>query len=749
MNTLQRILEQQKAARLAQKNKKFEFDLSSKANLPTGNVPQSEARGEKAPVESPPAPNPDSAGATEAKPAPVRYWFHPESDSFFTTVGDEPHDPYANELTREEYEARQPQTDAKQAFARSLAKIITKNPELAADYLLNNDSMPAPHVNSDDSGVVMDEQDIVAGIEYDARDDEYGDYQRRDDFEGMYNILEGIDIVPDETQRAAYQGLAQVDMGCMIGAAGTGKTTMTRFLLHTLIHGDLERGIEPLRMNRIDLNSYTGKENNDRGKLEVPSIAFAAFTGQATQVLKKNMPPAWRRNCMTIHSLLGYAPVEYEKEPGKMGIRFEPTFTATNKFNWNVIVIEEASMLNVDLWHQIRAAAHDDCRFYFIGDLNQLPPTIGETILGFALARLPVFELTTIYRQKDEAANRIIDTAHHVLNNRPLEFDEMSNHNWRVLGMKLDNSADKAHSQICAIAKGLATKRVHDSVDPERPLIYDPWRDRILTPMNGGNPDSPSSALGQLPLNESLSRIFSGDAERYVISYKKGIKKFAVGYRVMATKNEPPDRLDRVTNGLTGVITSIETNPNWIGDPGMVGLESQVDEYRRHKLAVAIGQEKETFGFEALDEDEDLEFSVDPNAKEDERQSGPSSHIVEVKFDNGGKRKYTLNSQIEQLQIAYASTTHKAQGAEMPTVIIVVHHLQRRMLCRENLYTAVTRAKERVIILYTDFGLRLALATQRIYGKTLKEKIQRYIELAGEGNGARFKVMNVKLRWDD
>lgn len=713
MNTLTRILEQQRAARLAQSNKQITFDVKG-TNLPAGNDPLATS-GEKAPAESP-APNPDSAGAA------------PESEVEVHPVTGAPLD-----------------DSPKSAFARAMAKIITKNPELANDFL-NNENLPRPHVNDDESGVYIDAEDIARGVEYSEGDDEYGEYETTSIDSGMYNILEGIDIVPDETQKSAYQGLAQQEMGCMIGAAGTGKTTMTRFLLNTLIHGDIASGIEPLRLSAVDLNSYTGREDSERGKLEVPSIAFAAFTGQATQVLKKNMPRAWRRNCMTIHSLLGYAPIEYQKEDGKMGVRFEPTFTEHNKFNWDVIVIEEASMVNVDLWHQVRAAAKDSCRFYFIGDLNQLPPPIGETVLGFALARLPVFELTTIYRQKDEAANRIIDTAHHVLNNRPLEFDEMSNPNWRVLGMKLDNVADKAHSQICALAKGLSTKKVSAEVDPTRPAIYDPWRDRILTPMNGGNPDSPASTLGQIPLNESLSRIFSNDAERYVISYKKGVKKFSVGYRVMATKNEPPDRLDRVTNGLTGVITGIEVNPNWIGDPGMVGLESHVDEYRRHKLAIAIGAEKEDYGFDPVDDD--MDFSIDPNAKEDERQSGPASHIVEVKFDNGATRKYTLNSQIEQLQIAYASTTHKAQGAEMPTVIIVVHHLQRRMLCRENLYTAVTRAKERVIILYTDFGLRLALATQRIYGKTLKEKIQRYIELSGEGS-SRFKTMNVRLRWDD
>lgn len=581
------------------------------------------------------------------------------------------------------------------------------------------------------------------------------------------DILEGITFSLDPSQSAAVIGMAQNQYACLIGAAGTGKTTVTRFLLNTLINGDVEAGLEPLRFAKVDLSKYkvsgedhdaTHNEDKKDTKTVVPAIALCAFTGQATQVLKKNMPTSWKRNCMTIHSMLGYAPEEYMRLDGKMGWRFSPTYNKQVKMPWDVFIVDESSMVNIDLWHQILDAAKPNARFYFIGDLNQLPPPIGQGVLGFALSKWSVFELSVVHRQKELAANRIIDTAWRILKGEPPEFDDPTkNPNWRVIGFPLDHDTGKAHSQIVSIAKGLSKQRISASVDPSQPVIYDPWRDRILVQMNGYSEDATGALVGQFPLNESLSAIFADPNEpRVIIDAKRVTKRFAVGYRIMATKNEPANEVDRVTNGLTGRIVGIWENTKWLGDRRLVGNEDEVRENRSLMVAVALGTatEAQTHELEEASREAfeltDVDFSAIAAASTtpEERQSGPASHVVSIDFDNGAHREYDLNSEIEQLQIAYASTTHKAQGAEMPTAIIVVHHASRRMLCRENLYTAVTRASQRVVILYTDFGMRIALTTQKIYGKTLQEKVRQYMRLMGDGDSS-MAVMRVRLSTDE
>jgi len=177
-----------------------------------------------------------------------------------------------------------------------------------------------------------------------------------------------------------------------------------------------------------------------------------------------------------------------------------------------------------------------------------------------------------------------------------------------------------------------------------------------------------------------------------------------------------------------------------------VGEEQDVNRNRRDMIINGTPKPAGPM-FDEASEDDSLDSIADglsANAAKD-KISGPASHIVTVKFDNGAVRDYDLNAEIEQLQIAYASTTHKAQGAEMPTAIIVVHHANKFMLSRENLYTAVTRAKSRVVILYTQLGMRIALSKQKISGKDLATKIRSYQAMMGGEDGLGFKTVKVRL----
>src|SRR4030088_1276994 len=51
-----------------------------------------------------------------------------------------------------------------------------------------------------------------------------------------------------------------------------------------------------------------------------------------------------------------------------------------------------------------------------------------------------------------------------------------------------------------------------------------------------------------------------------------------------------------------------------------------------------------------------------------------------------------------QLQLAYAITSHRAQGSEWDNVVVVVSQSQFMMLQRNLLYTALTRARKRAVI---------------------------------------------------
>jgi exodeoxyribonuclease V alpha subunit len=71
----------------------------------------------------------------------------------------------------------------------------------------------------------------------------------------------------------------------------------------------------------------------------------------------------------------------------------------------------------------------------------------------------------------------------------------------------------------------------------------------------------------------------------------------------------------------------------------------------------------------------------------------------EVQIDFGGGRKALYcEDEMASIDLAYATTIHKSQGSEYPVVIIPILNEASIMLQRNLIYTAITRAKEKVII---------------------------------------------------
>jgi exodeoxyribonuclease V alpha subunit len=82
--------------------------------------------------------------------------------------------------------------------------------------------------------------------------------------------------------------------------------------------------------------------------------------------------------------------------------------------------------------------------------------------------------------------------------------------------------------------------------------------------------------------------------------------------------------------------------------------------------------------------------------------------IVRVDFGDGRKAEYE-RQELELLELAYACTVHKSQGSEYQSVIINIQIAHYIMLKRPLIYTAITRAKQRVAIVGEKKALRIAI----------------------------------------
>lgn len=555
----------------------------------------------------------------------------------------------------------------------------------------------------------------------------------------------------DPSQIEALTGLLHNRFSVLIGAAGTGKTTLERILC-----SELQKRLPLIDLRQAYYTQVTDEEghkfrvraDNELSKEEpdmVPPIAVAAYTGRASQQSRRALPEFLSKSVSTIHKLLGFAPTEedyIDEETGEDKVRliFRPTFDAANKLPYKCFIFDEASMIPIPLWNQFIDAIDDDCRIILIGDINQLPPVYGKSVLGYGMRMWPVFELTQVHRQA--AGSAIIQNAHNILNGRALENAS----NFHMIGLDpkapIPSGQNTLQTYFLRVIKRMAEMG-----------RYDPYRDTIIVPQNGG--DKTPCMVGAIDLNLHLVNMFNPEKKengtivnkRIRIHTGRGEAFFAVGDKVMMTANintaEPP-----ITNGMIGIVESLNLNGRY--------------DMKRSQLVDNDDDSGEIFTLD-MEAVSDALSSMD-DAKEEKEDKGEdqrqASHVMTIKFENGQSYAASTAGDFGKIVYGYAITCHKAQGGEYPNVIILCHSVNHRMLNREWLYTAVTRARDNVYIVCNHLGLEKALKTQKIKGTTLREKIRSYVIESkavdgdlehGEIDREKYPILwaNEAITWDE
>ena len=171
------------------------------------------------------------------------------------------------------------------------------------------------------------------------------------------------------------------------GAAGTGKTFLVNYFI-------------------------------DRIGLDSSEVAFTAFAGKAAMQMARNGLPA-----QTIHSLIydhvkvldydANGKIQVNPATGKPLMKWE--FVKKDKIfkNPKLIVVDEASMVNKALADDLLSF---DVPLIALGDLNQLPPVIGNPVF----LKHPNYILTQIMRQAEN--DPIVWLSQRILNNQKLEY---------------------------------------------------------------------------------------------------------------------------------------------------------------------------------------------------------------------------------------------------------------------------------------------------------------------------------------
>lgn len=393
------------------------------------------------------------------------------------------------------------------------------------------------------------------------------------------------------------------------------------------IVGAFENGIEI-----ITRGPGTGKTTIIKSIIEIyenngMKVLLGAPTGRAA----KRMTESTGREAKTIHRLLEMGVSEDENSYYGKG-ESEP-------LEADVIIIDEASMIDIMLMHSLLKAIKLGTRLIIVGDVDQLPSVGAGNVLKDLIESnfIKVVRLKDIFRQGEES---LIVTNAHKINN-----GEMPYINRRDGDFFFENKDNV--DLILSTIIDLINRRL-----PNFKKAWDKYRDiQILTPTRKG-------ILGVQNLNNKLQEVLNPKSPS---KREKELKEviFREGDKVMQTKNNYSLKWIRVNgsgeNEGVGVFN---------GDMGFIQ---------------SINEEEKT---------------------------------ITIIFDDERKVVYDY-IYLDELELAYAITIHKSQGSEFKVIITPAFMGSPLLMNKNLLYTAITRAKELVVVVGIPKALKYMVSNTR------------------------------------
>lgn len=391
---------------------------------------------------------------------------------------------------------------------------------------------------------------------------------------------EGIQLT--EKQQSAVRATLTDKLVVLTGGPGTGKTSTLRALI--------------LLLDKL-------------GKRYV----LASPTGRAA----KRLSEATGAEAKTIHRLLEYAP------QGDRQFKRD----RDNQLACDMLVVDEASMLDVLLCNSLLKAIPPSAHVLFVGDTDQLPSVGPGNVLRDLIESWAVttVHLDRVFRQAEGSG--IIANAHRINTGELPQLADL--HDFFFF--------PRPQPEPCAeLVVDLVCNRIPRKfgVDPRRSI-------QVLSPTHRG--PAGVQALNKL-LQEALNPPHPSRPER-----TWGDTIFRLGDRVMQVRNNYD--LD-VYNGDVGEIVALDR-------------EAQ-------RLLVRYEEARS---------------------------------VREVAYDWAA---------LDELQLAYALSIHKSQGGEYPVVVVPLLRQHFMLLQRNLLYTAITRARQIVVLAGDRRAIEIAVDNDRV-----------------------------------
>ena len=362
---------------------------------------------------------------------------------------------------------------------------------------------------------------------------------------------------------------------------------------------------------------------------------IAAPTGKAAQVAAR----ATGLQATTVHKLLKYSPDEGY------------AYNSSNPLFFDLLVIDESSMLDVELASALVEALADGTKLVFVGDTKQLPSVNAGNVLRDIIAsgNVPMTTLNVVKRQGKDSG--IIKNANKIINGEMISSEKETGDAYVYKATDVENCLDKMISLVeLSLKRGVSLDNI-----------------QVLCPQKTG-------IIGTAYLNYVIQQRFNGETCRNrVLNKQISIQGyddidlyFQIGDKVIHTKNN--------------------YNLQWYGiaDRKLVQIQG---------AGVANGE---------------CGTIIDIREKDD--NIGVKIYTIYVKYD---EKIIRYEGDFSELDHAYALTIHKSQGSQWDTVIMPIMRVNYMMLDRELFYTGYTRAQKMSLVVGEPEAMKYAVGNIR------------------------------------
>jgi exodeoxyribonuclease V alpha subunit len=446
-----------------------------------------------------------------------------------------------------------------------------------------------------------------------------------------------------DLQRMAAAACVLRRVAVVAGGPGTGKTRTVARVLALL---DAQAEAVGARAPLVALAAPTGKA---AARLE-EAVRSGAEDMAVSEAVKDRLRAL---DGVTLHRLLGFSP----------GNRTRFRHNRQNRLPFDVVVVDETSMVSLSLMARLLEAVRPEARLILVGDPEQLASVEAGAVLGDIVG--PASEGPCIEEEARVALAAV--TGQHV---PPGGGTEAAIGNGIVVLHKVHRYGTVIASLAEAIQRGDAEAAI-----------------RVLE--EGGSNVEWIRTHGEPASSDQLSTVRAAAVEsgRTVIeAARAGDAATAITalgeFRLLCAHRRGPDGvagwMQHVEDWLRAEVPGFLTGSEWyVGRPLIVTENDYALRLYNGDTGVVV---------EAAD-----------------------GRLVAA-FERSGGVAEVSPTRLAAVDTVYAMTVHKSQGSQFHTVAFVVPAAGSRLLTRELLYTAVTRAQERLIVVGAEESIRAAVA---------------------------------------